>query len=409
MKTVSSIGRLIKEKKAKVFTASEIKDMIRRGDILSADDVDVVTTGTFGVMSGTMAIFTLPVAPPGSFGKADTITLNGVPGYPGPCPNENLGLVDCVVYGTSKRDTNYGGGHLFKDIVKGDTIQVETVSNGKIFRKELTLREIPFARMVVTRGAFMNYTAFVNPEEDVFDTIFSVTGMNGPLKEVSVSGCGEINPLQNDPLRSYLKEGAPIILNGADGIIIGEGTRSTYARPNLSAAADMREMDAGMMGGFITSAGPECMTSFAAAIPITDEKALKCASILDTDIQLPIADIHTRTAFSSDDYGSVWNGTYRKIMIDPKKCISCYRCIAQNNCPVKALTPSSIDVSECVVCGACIRTCTGNVFTADMGHININGSSVPITLRQSDRNRAEELTLRLKKRISDGNWNIGGI
>ncbi|MDR0778610.1 MAG: methanogenesis marker 16 metalloprotein [Methanomassiliicoccaceae archaeon] len=409
MKTVPSIDRLIKEKRAKVFTASEIKDMIRRGEIPSADDVDVVTTGTFGIMSGTMAIFTLPVAPPGSFGKADTIKLNGVPGYPGPCPNENLGLVDCVVYGTSKYDMNYGGGHLFKDLVKGDTIQVEAVSDGKVFRKEMTLHEIPFARMVVTRGAFMNYTAFVNPEESAFDTIFSVTGMAGPLKEASVSGCGEINPLQNDPSRAYLKEGAPILLNGADGRIIGEGTRSTSLRPNLSAAADMKDMDAGMMGGFITSAGPECMTSFAAAIPIIDENALKGVSVTDENIRLPIADIQTRVPFSSDDYGSVWNGTCRKIMTDEKKCISCYRCIAQNNCPVKALTPSSINVSECVVCGSCIRTCTGNVFTADLGSLDINGSSIPITLRQSDRNRAEELTLRLKERILDGKWNIGGI
>lgn len=406
MKTISSIDASIKERKAKVFTASEIKEMVRRGDIPSVDDVDVVTCGTFGIMSGTMAVFSIPVTAPGTFAKADTISLNGVPGYPGPCPNENLGIVDCVVYGTSKRDKYYGGGHLFKDIVSGKTISVSVSSNGKKFSNELTIKDIPLARMIVTRGAFRNYTAFLNPEDGNFETIFSVTGIEGPLKEVSISGCGEINPLQNDPSRSYLKEGTSVIVNGADGVIIGEGTRSTPARPNLSASADMKNMDARMMGGFITSAGPECMTSFAAAIPITDADSLNNVLVLDKDIALPIADIQTRTPKTSDNYGAVWTGTDRKITVDAAKCIHCDYCQAQDRCPVEALEPATIDVSKCVVCGACLKTCIGEIFSADLGKLTFNDSTVPITLRQSDRNRAEELTVKLKERISKGEWRM---
>ena len=54
-----------------VYTAAEFKHLIREGAELSAADVDVVTTGTTGVMSGTAAILSVPVAeptgrPPGS-------------------------------------------------------------------------------------------------------------------------------------------------------------------------------------------------------------------------------------------------------------------------------------------------------------------------------------------------------
>jgi uncharacterized protein (DUF39 family) len=66
--------------------------MIHDGQKITANDVDVVTTGTFGVMSGTMAVMMVPVAEKGSFENADTIWLNGVPAQPGPCPNERLGV-----------------------------------------------------------------------------------------------------------------------------------------------------------------------------------------------------------------------------------------------------------------------------------------------------------------------------
>jgi len=405
MKTIDSIDSLIKRKKAKVYTASEIKEMVRNGRMPSLNDVDVVTCGTFGVMSGTMAVLSIPVAEAGSFKKADRIELNGVPGIPGPCPNESLGVVDCIVYGTSHRDHRYGGGHLFKDIVSGVPITADVTSGGKHFIKELTIGEIPSARMIVTRGAFRNYTAFVNREEKRFETIFSVTGMNGGLTEVSVSGCGEVNPIQNDP-SSYLREGAPILVNGGPGVILGPGTRSSPARKNLSAAADMRNMDPDMMGGFITSAGPECMTSFTSAIPITDETALAGALILDGSIGLPVAEIHTRIPDGSVSYGNVWTSTSRAITVNAEKCISCQSCRPSEICPVEALRPSQIDVTKCVVCGSCVTSCVGNVFSADLGSIEYSGKSIPITLRQSDRNRAERSSEKLKEMIMQGKWGL---
>jgi len=405
MKTIDSIDSLIKKRKAKVYTASEIKEMVRNGRTPSADDVDVVTCGTFGVMSGTMAVLSIPIAEAGSFAKAETIKINGVPGIPGPCPNENLGVVDCIVYGTSHRDRRYGGGHLFKDIVRGDIITADVTSGGKHFRKELTIGEIPSARIIVTRGAFRNYTAFVNQEYERFETIFSVTGMKGNHSEASVSGCGEINPIQND-VSSYLREGAPVLVNGGPGVILGPGTRSSPARKNLSAAADMKNMDPDMMGGFITSAGPECMTSFTAAIPITDKTSLNGILALDGLIDLPVAEIHTRTPGAVVSYRNVWTGTSRAIAANPEKCLHCSSCVPYDLCPVEALEPARIDVGKCVVCGSCVSSCVGNVFSADLGSIEYSGKNIPITLRQSDRNRAERSAERLKEMIRQGKWGL---
>ncbi len=90
--------------------------MVSDGQTITAKDVDAVTTGTFGVMSDTMAVMMVPVAEKCSFEKADTIWLNGVPAQPGPCPNERLGVVDLVVNGTSHADDRYGGRHLFRDL-----------------------------------------------------------------------------------------------------------------------------------------------------------------------------------------------------------------------------------------------------------------------------------------------------
>jgi len=409
MKNVQTINRAISERRAKVFTAAEIKELVRKGNTPNEDYVDVVTCGTFGVMSGTMAMFSIPVSEPGKFQKADSITLNGVKGYPGPCPNESLGIVDCIVYGTEHRDMFYGGGHLFKDLVRGCPINIKIISDKKTIEKRLSLKDIPFARMIITRGAFKNYTGFVNPEKDTFRTIFSVTGMHGLFDEMSVSGCGEINPLENDPDAVHLRRGVPVMINGSKGMIMGDGTRSSIDRRNLSAYADMKDMDPNMMGGFVTSSGPECLTSVAVAIPITDGISLKNVCILDENIKIPISNVHTRMSMGEGRYSDVWKGTDRRISVNSENCRKCSMCDASNVCPVGAAHTASIDEKSCVVCGACVQACKHKVFNADLGRMILNGAEVSITLRQSDRNRAEELCSVLKKKIECGEWDVGGL
>lgn len=166
LKSISEINEKIEKGDVQVFTASEIKKMSK----VSVEDVDVVTTGTCGIMSGTSAIFHFKISEPGAFRKVKEIYLNGVPGFPGPCPNENLGSVDLIVYGTSKSiyDHNYGGGFLFKDIIEGKNIQIEAKTvEGRKIETEINIEDMETSKMLGTRMAFQNYSAFLNSKKGI--------------------------------------------------------------------------------------------------------------------------------------------------------------------------------------------------------------------------------------------------
>lgn len=401
MKTIEEINEKIARNEATVLTAAELKSMVRDGQKVTVDDVDVVTTGTFGVMSGTMAVMMVPVAAKNSFEKADAIWLNGVPAQPGPCPNERLGVVDLVINGTSHADDRYGGGHLFRDLVKGKEIDIFVEAHGRTYENRVTLDEIDFARIITTRLAFKNYHAIINPTATTISSIFSVTGLTGPFTETTVSGCGEINPLQNDPSHRIIGVGTRVLLNGAPGYIMGKGTRASPDKPNISAFADMKGMDPHMMGGMKTSHGPECLTSLAVPIPILDEEILTGLKILDHDVPLPVSDVNGRTAHSKVNYGHIWNNnTDKAIRVDKDRCLKHPDCPAMRTCPTEAISDRFvINRDLCINCGTCTLQCPGGVFRARLGSIEIDEGTIPISLRQSDRVRAEKLCTMLKDRI----------
>jgi uncharacterized protein (DUF39 family) len=93
-------------------------------------------------------------------------------------------------------------------------------------------------------------------------------------------------------------------MNGAEGIILGHGTKSTIEHPFLMTTAEMYGMKPAYMGGTVTSAGVEVLNTIAIPIPILDENILKNAKVLDEVIDLPLVGIHDRREI--DIY--VWNG-----------------------------------------------------------------------------------------------------
>ncbi len=411
IRTIDEINKKIKDENATVLSAEEISRLISEGENPKAKDVDVVTTGTCGIMSGTAAVLHVPVSDPGLFKKARKISLNGVPGFPGPCPNEWLGFVDLIVYGTSHSTENdkYGGGFLFKDIVAGNDIEIEVESiDGKLFKSTACIDDFGTAQMLGTRMAFKNYNSFTNPSEELISSIFHAIDMNGPFKGLSVSGCGELNPLQNDPVTRTICSGAKILLNGAESIVIGNGTRSNPEKPNLMITGDMKLMDPHYLGGFNTGAGPEVFDSVAAAIPILNEKVLERTFILNKDIQLPIADIRGRhSILSSTNYGNVWNNTDERPSYHPKMCIDCETCMVRERCPTGAFT-DRLNSKKCFGCGMCSFSCANGAFSMETGAVSfdIDDKSIemPIICRQSDIKRARELVAELTKRIESGSF-----
>jgi putative methanogenesis marker 16 metalloprotein len=409
---IHQINQKIKNGEATVLTAEEITRLVMEGEDTLAKDIDVVTTGTCGIMSGTAAIFHLAVAKPGSFKKAKNILLNDIPGFPGPCPNEWLGSVDMMVYGTTQsiNDPQYGGGSLFKDLVRGDEIEIEVKSSeGKIIRTTSTLREFGTAQMIGTRFAFKNYTAFVNPSKKAISSIFNAVDMEGPFKEISFSGCGELNPLQNDPLLNTMHKGSNLLLNSSEGIFIGPGTRSSPEKPNMMITADMKYMDPHFLGGFRTGAGPEVYNSIATAIPIMDDETLKSTYIKNEDIKLPIADVRGRhTVLGETNYASVWRNVEERPKYLDQLCQMCERCMVEERCPTGAFQDLKLNLIKCFGCGMCAYSCPYGSFQMESGHVLMDWKGQEIDLkvscRQSDIKRARELAEELKKRIERGEF-----
>lgn len=413
-RTLQEIKQKIASGEAAVLTAEEVSDLVSKGEEPEFNDVDVVTTGTCGIMSGTAAIFHIKVGEPGSFKKANEILLNGVPGFPGPCPNEWLGSVDLIVYGTSHSiyHDDYGGGFLFQDIIKGNEVEVEVESiSGDKIKTTVTMDDMGTAQMIGTRLAFKNYTAFVNPSLESVASIFNAANMEGPFKGLSFSGCGELNPLQNDPHMRIIKGGDKVLLSGSEGMVLGQGTRSSDEKPNLMISADMHQMDPLYVGGFKTAAGPEVFNSVAAAIPILNEDILKDTFITNKDIKLPVADIRGRhQVLGFTDYASVWENITERPVYYPKGCQNCELCLVRERCPTGAYK-GNLNEEICFGCGMCDYSCPHGAFQMKRGKIKFSVDDrvveVPMVCRQSDIIRARKLAEDLKKRVTDGSFDLG--
>ena len=412
---VADINRKLAEGTAVVMTADELCRSVRSGSNVAFRDVDIVTAATCGLMSGTYAVLSFPFCEPNRFVRASRLFLNGIEGYPGPCPNERIGLIDAIVHGTrhSRDNPRYGGGHLFRDIVAGKPIDVAVVTDtGETLHGEITLDRMPHAVLHGSRHAFRNYVGFVNPGGDPMATIFCSSPLPPDLGGATACGCGEINPIQKDPGLRTIGIGTRVMLNGGTGYVTGLGTRSSLERPCLSVVADMHTMNPDNMGGFQTSAGPEVIQTWAVPIPMIDETVFATAQTLDEDIPLVVTDVRGRTPMAEATYADLWTGTARYFTFDPAACKACRS--GCPDCPPALLCPSGafteardgIDARRCAHCGICAVTCHGNCFAGEMGGVVIDGQTVPFIQRLSDRVTASAAAAELKARLRDRTFTL---
>ena len=406
-RTIDEINRKIQDSEANIFTAEEFKKLIKKGDAPSFDEVDVVTCGTCGVMSGTAAILNFILSEPGVFIRANEVYMNGVPAYAGPCPNEWLGSVDVILHGTAHSiyDESYGGGFLLKEILEGKPIDVRVESaEGKTIENTITRDDITRGQIIGARMAFKNYTAFTNPGSEEVKSIFAATPLEGNLRGLTFSGCGDLNPLQNDIPHNVIKEGSKVLLNDAIGYVLGDGTRSSPEKPNLMLSADLCNMDPYYIGGFKTSQGGEVYDTVAIPIPVLNEEIYNNLLITDDQIDLPVADIKGRhLPLDNTDYDKMWTGHDLRPQYDRSRCRTCESCIVEEICPTNAFKDERLNLTYCFGCGMCANYCRHDAFDMKTGSVDLNINdkdvNVPIILRQSDRLRANKLSLKLKKMI----------
>lgn len=418
--SLNEIIEKLDRNEAKVLTSRQICELVKSGQEIGFEDVDVVTTATRGVMSGTYAVLSFPVDTPEEFTRATDVCLNGIPAHVGPCPNERLGIIDLMVFGTSHSHDleNYGGGHLFRDLVAGNNIDVRIVTDeGMVFQSTISIKDIPFAHLFATRNAFKNYSAFINMASYPVSTIFHAIEFGPNATEATLSGCGEINPVKNDPLLHGIGIGTRILFNGAEGFILGSGTRSSPQKPNLIAMADMHSMLPEYMGGFITSAGPECIVSWSVAIPVVDDSVFEAIRQTDSSTPMPVMDADRRVQVGTTSYADAWSDVDLEVSFHPSRCIKCESCRSMDDCPTEAIYLAKkgivLDRHLCFNCGLCSTNCPEKVFEANLGSVNFEyenkSMEVPIVVRQSDRKRALKMADDLKNRIEEGSFKVNGM
>jgi len=117
-KTIEEINEKIRKKKACVFTAEEIIPFVEeKGYRRAAEEVDVVTTGTFGPMCSSGAFLNFGHSTPRM--KMQKAWLNNVPAYGG------LAACDVYIGATAIPEDDpankiypgrflYGGGHVIE-------------------------------------------------------------------------------------------------------------------------------------------------------------------------------------------------------------------------------------------------------------------------------------------------------
>jgi uncharacterized protein (DUF39 family) len=235
-KEVSVINRKIAAGEAVVLTERELRTAA--GDDGSGmPEADVVVVACRADISGTSAMMVVPVAERGVFTRAQKIWLNGVPGFPGPAPNERLGVVDTLVFADQQgKDGDYHGADLLADVIGGKEIAVECLSvEGNTYHGSFTMDRLQFARMYV-------YNSFLPaPATDAISRTIGV--------------------------------GSRILLNGAEGIVVGRGTRSSAQKRSLSLSAEMYRMDTPLVEA--TGPGVRAWNTVALAVPVVSEAVLR--------------------------------------------------------------------------------------------------------------------------------------
>ena len=300
-KTYEEINEKIRKGKAVVYTAEEVIDLVaEKGAEKAAEEVDVVTTGTFGAMCSSGAFL--------NFGHSDppirmsNILMNDVRGYGG------LAAVDTYIGATqdSEHTRGYGGGHLIEDIIAGKRIQLEAWGAGtdcyvrKSIKTSFTIDELNEAYLYNPRNVYQNYGVATNTSDR---TLHTYMGKLLPrMKNATYSSAGQLSPLLNDPHMDTIGIGTRIFLGGGIGYVAWNGTQYNTTVPErngvptggsrtLALIGDMKQMDRKFVRGLdIHGYGTSLAVGVGIPIPILNADVIKRAAISDEDIYANMMD-----------------------------------------------------------------------------------------------------------------------
>jgi uncharacterized protein (DUF39 family) len=315
-KTIGEINEKIKNGTAVVFTAEEIIDFVKeKGVKKAAQEVDVVTTGTFGPMCSSSAYLNTGHSAPRIKLGGGRVYLNDVPAYTG------LAAVDILIGATAIPDDdprnrihpgefNYGGGHVIEELVAGKDIRLVATAYGtdcyprKRLETWINIKDLNEAVLFDIRNAYQNYNVAVNVSDK---TIYTYLGMLKPgLGNANYSSAGQLSPLLNDPYYKTLGIGTRIFLGGGIGYVAWQGTQHNPTAPRtekgvptrgagtLAVIGDLKQMNPRyLVGASILGYGTSLTVGIGIPIPILSEEMLQYTTVTDAEILAPIVDYST--------------------------------------------------------------------------------------------------------------------
>ncbi len=326
-KTYADINNRIKAGEAVVVTAEEMVDIVKNsGPEEAAKKVDVVTTGTFAPMCSSGIFLNIGQMVPTI--KASQVWINKVPAYGG------LAAVDAYLGATEPAEDDplnkiypgefrYGGGHVIEDLLAGKKVFIEAKGYGtdcyagRKMKKEMTLKELPYALLCNPRNGYQNYNCAINFSDKVVHTYMG--RLKPKCKNANYCSAGELSPLFNDPYYRTIGVGTRIFLGGSVGYVTWNGTQHNPDCPRtdkgiplrpagtMMVQGDLKQMEARWVKGLsLLGYGCSLAVGLGVPIPILDPEMAAFTGIGDDELFTQVVDYgHDYTNGIARTYGQV--------------------------------------------------------------------------------------------------------
>jgi len=312
-KTIEEINEKIQQGKVVVATAEEIIGIVKeKGIKQAAQEVDVVTTGTFGPMCSSGAYLSIGHSKPRIKLGGGRAYLNDVPAYTGLAATDIFIGANALPEDDPRNrihpgEFNYGGGHLIEELVAGKDIRLMASAYGtncyprKRLETWLNIKDLNEAVLFNVRNAYQNYNVAVNLSTK---TIYTYMGVLKPnLGNANYSTSGQLSPLFNDPYYKTIGIGTKIFLGGGIGFVVWHGTQHNPNAPRtkggvpkrpagtLTVIGDLKQMKPRwLIGTSMLGYGCTITVGIGIPIPILSEEILEYTAVANDDIWAPVVD-----------------------------------------------------------------------------------------------------------------------
>jgi uncharacterized protein (DUF39 family) len=302
-RSFEEINEKIKSGTVVVCTAEELIALVDEVGLEKAyEQVDVVTTGTFGPMCSSGAFLNFGHSDPPI--RMEKIMLNGVEAYGG------LAAVDTYIGATAESEDKgyeYGGAHVICDLIDGKEVVLEAHGKGtdcypaKSVRTRLTLSDLNEAYLYNPRNAYQNYSAATNTSGKALHTYMGT--LLPRTGNVTYSTSGELSPLLKDPGLRTIGVGTRLLVGGAVGYVAWNGTQCKTSAPKnengtpmtpgatLAVVGELREMDTKYISPAVFKGyGTSMNVGIGIPIPVIDMDVLRACAVTNKDITTNIVD-----------------------------------------------------------------------------------------------------------------------